>query len=118
VEIFAVVALVVGFIASVLGIAGYTARDAMRKLCAPRAESPVVERQAAHALPAVEPEPSRPSDFASPMLFIPSVNSAGAAVTVGAPIVRPIPPIKSMPGSIFSGLSASRFSLRDTVPTT
>ena len=39
VEIFGVIALVVGFVASLLGIAGYSARDAFRKIRTSRAEA-------------------------------------------------------------------------------
>ena len=84
VEIFGVIALVVGFVASLLGIAGYSARDAFRKIRTSRAEAPAVEPKPA---PGVEQEPVRPLPAvprAPRWIMRPGYRYTGGAVSTGA----------------------------------
>ena len=83
-EIFGVIALVVGFVASLLGIAGYSARDAFRKIRTSRAEAPAVEPKPA---PGVEQEPVRPLPAvprAPRWIMRPGYRYTGGAVSTGA----------------------------------
>jgi hypothetical protein len=84
VEVFGVIALVVGFVASVLSIAGYSARDAFRKIRTSRAEVPAVEPEPA---PAVKQEPVRPLPVvprAPRWIMRPGYRYTGGAVSTGA----------------------------------